>query len=471
MGVHVPRVNRFFFKQAFTIMLGRLMRFQFPHPLTLLVCCVFLAAILTHIIPAGEFTRRKDNSTGQERELVVPGSFHSVPAKPVTAFETFVAIPKGMSKASDIIFLVFLVGGAFSVVDQTGAFHSGVTWLVRRLEGRESLVIPISCAVFAVGGVVEGMFEEIIALIPVLLILTRRLGFDGLTAVAMSAGAASVGGTFSPINPFNVGLGQKLAQLPLMSGALFRIAVLILALAVWTWGTLRHAALTRVAPIRDHEVQSGFVGTRHLVCLLLVMLTFGVYVFGVLRFGWGFDELSGLFFVMGIAAGLIGRLGITGTAEAFITGFKSMAFVALMIGVARAIFVVMDQGRIVDTIIHGLVLPLSHLPVWLFALGMTAVQTLISVPVPSSTGQAMLTLPILVPVSDLLGLSRQVTILAYQYGNGVLVFLPTVGALMAMLAGAQVPYERWLKFAVPMSLLLFLIALAAIGIAVAIGLK
>lgn len=446
-------------------------KLRFPHALTLLVACVLVAALLTHIVPAGQFTRRKDNSTGQERELVVPGSFHSVAAKPVSAFETFVAIPEGMGKASEIIFLVFLVGGAFAVVDRTGAFRCGVTWLVRRLEGRETLVIPISCAAFALGGVLDGMFEEIIPLIPALLLLTRRLGFDALTAVAMSAGAASVGSTFSPINPFNVGLGQKLAELPLISGALFRAAVLVPALGIWTWGTLRHAALTRSAPIRDDCRQNDFLETRHVISLLLVVATFAAYVFGVLQYGWGFDQMSGLFLVMGIVVGLTGRLGITGTAEAFVEGFKSMAFAAMMIGVARAIFVVLDEGRIVDTIINALVLPLSHLPVWLFALGMTGVQTLVSVPVPSMTGQAMLTLPILVPVSDLLGLSRQVTVLAYQYGNGVIVFLPTAGALMAMLATAEVRYEKWLRFAVPLSLALFVLALAAVGFAVVIGLK
>ena len=452
-------------------MLPQMSRLRFPHPLTLLVACVFVAAILTHIVPAGEFTRRKDTSSGQERELVVPGSFHSVAARPVSAFETFVTIPKGMGKASDIIFLVFLVGGAFSVVDRTGAFRGGVTWLVRRLEGRESLVIPISCAAFALGGVLEGMFEEVIAMIPVLLVLTRRLGFDGITTVAMSGGAAWVGGTFSPINPFCVGLGQRLAELPLMSGTLFRVPVLVLALGIWTWGTLRHAALTRSAPIRDGGSPRDFLETRHVISLLLVVVTFGAYVFGVLRYNWGFDQMSGLFFVMGIVVGLTGRLGLTGTAEAFVEGFKSMAFAALMIGVARAIFVVLDEGKIVDTIINALVMPLSHLPVWLFALGMTGVQTLVSLPVPSSSGQATLTLPILVPVSDLLGLSRQVTVLAYQYGNGVLMFLPTAGALMAMLATAGVRYEKWVNFAVPLSLALLVLALAAVGLAVAIGLK
>jgi uncharacterized ion transporter superfamily protein YfcC len=444
-------------------------RMRFPHPLVLLFACTVLAAVLSHVVPAGEFERRKDSASG--RTLVVPGSYHRVPANPVGFFQTFIAVPQGMGKASEIIFLIFLVGGAFSVVDRTGTLRAGVGWLSGQLDGRELLLIPICCIVFAIGGVVEGMFEEIIALLPVLVLLARRLGFDRVTALAMSLGAANIGGTFSSMNPFNVGLGQKLADLPLMSGTLFRMAVLIPALGIWTGGTLWHAFRTRSAKSDVAEDRAEPFKKNHLITLVLMIACFATYVFGAVKYEWGFDELSGLFFAMGIAAGLIGGLGVTGTAEAFVEGFRSMALAALIVGVARAIYVVLDEGRIVDTMIQALVSPLSHLPNWLFGAGMTVVQTLISIPVPSSSGQATLTLPILVPVSDLLGVSRQVTVLAYQYGNGVLLFLPTHGALMAMLSVARVRYGDWIKFAVPLSLILFVYAVVAVGIAAGIGVK
>ena len=219
-------------------------RAGFPHPLTLLTACIFVAAICSYILPAGEYDRREDPVTG--RNVVVAGTYHRVEPRHVGPFEALVAIPKGLADAASVVFFVFLVGGAFTVVDETGALRQGVTWLVRRLANREALVIPIVSLAFALGGALENMSEEIIALVPVLLLVTRRLGFDALTAVAISIGAAAVGSAFSPINPFQVQIAQKLAGLPLLSGAAFRIAIMAVALAGWIWGTWRHARRTRV---------------------------------------------------------------------------------------------------------------------------------------------------------------------------------------------------------------------------------
>ena len=443
---------------------------RMPHPLALLTGCVFLAALLSHMLPAGEYQRRDDPATG--RKVVVAGSYHAVDPHPLGLFETMVALPQGMADAASVIFLVFLAGGAFSVVDHTGAFRHGVHWLTGRLGHRPSLIIPIISVAFATGGAVEGMWEEIIALVPVLLLLSRRVGFDPLTSVAMSLGAAGIGSTFSPLNPFSVGIAQQIAELPLLSGLWFRLAVLVPAVGLWTWGTMRHAARTRVEPVDEDTESSGAVEVRHLITLLAVAVTFGVYVFGTLRYGWGFDELSALFFLMGVTTGLVGGLRVNGTAHAFVEGFRSMAYAALLIGVARAIFVVLDRGRVVDTIIQAMVAPLAELQTSLFAAGMMFVQMAITVAVPSSSGRAVLTLPILVPLSDLLGLSRQVTVLAYQYGPGLVgQVTPTEGALMAVLALAGVRYEQWLRFALPLCGALLALSLAAIGVAVALGLK
>ena len=186
---------------------SRMPRWRFPHPLTLLVGCTLLAAAASYVVPAGEFDRRDDPATG--RRVAVAGTYHRVPPHPVGPFAAVIAIPRGMADAGAVIFFVFLVGGAFAVVDQTGALRWGVDRLARGLARRETLVIPISCLAFAAGGALEHMSEEIIALIPVMLVLTRSLGMDALTAVAMSLGAASVGAAFSPIDPFLVGIAQK----------------------------------------------------------------------------------------------------------------------------------------------------------------------------------------------------------------------------------------------------------------------
>lgn len=448
---------------------------KFPHPLTLLCGCVLLAAAASHVLPPGEYDRRDDPATG--RRVVVAGTYHPVAPRPVTAFQAVVAIPRGMIDAAPVIFFVFLIGGAFTVVDETGTLRHAVDWLARRLGGSEALVIPVVSLAFALGGVLDNMKEEIIALVPVTLLVARRFGYRPAVAVAMSLGAAAVGASFSPINPFQVGIAQQLAQLPLLSGSLFRIAVLLLALAVWIWGTLRYAVRTRAqAAPADTEAgtsaRAGALDWRRGTVLALVLASFAVLVIGVLRLGWGFNEMAALFFVMGVIAGLAGGLGVSGTADAFVTGFRAMAYAALLIGVARAIFVALEQGRVVDTIVHGLFAPVAHLPLALAALGMMAVHALVHVPVPSPTGHAVLTLPILVPLADLLGLSRQVTVLAYQYGGGLCELMtPTNGALMAILAAAQTRYEDWVRFAAPLVGALLVLGAGAVGLGVAIGLQ
>ncbi len=443
---------------------------RFPHPLTLLVACVLIAAGLTYILPAGRYERRDDATT--HRSVVVPGTFAEVERTPIGPFEAVVAIPKGMSDAASVIFLVFLVGGAFTVVDQTGALRRAVSALVRLLDRREAFVIPISCLAFALGGALENMAEEIIAFVPVLLLLTRRLGFAPLTAVAMSMGAAAVGAAFSPINPFQAQIAQKVAQLPLGSGWMFRTLTLVLALGIWIWGVLRYARRTRTAA-EATEIQAGEpMGWRAGTILLVVLSSFALFVYGILELGWDFDQMSALFFVMGALVGLIGQLGVGGTVDAFVEGFRSMALAALLIGFARAISVVLEEGQIIDTIVHGLSSPLASLPPAFSAVGIMAMETAVHFPVPSVSGEAVLTLPVLVPLSDLIGLSRQVTVLAYQFGAGLCELLtPTNGALMAMLAAAGVPYDRWFRFLLPVYIVLVVFAIAALAVAVTIGLR
>ena len=443
---------------------------RIPHPLVLLVICVFAAAVLTHAVRAGEFERRDDPATG--RRTVVAGSFHRLPPSPVGPFQALMALPQGMTEAASVIFLVFLVGGAFSVVESTGAFNQGVVWMVKVLRHRTDLIVPICCVTFAAGGAVEGMWEEIIPLVPVLLLLVRSAGYDPITAVSMSIGASAVGIAFSPINPFSLGIAQKVAQLPLLSGLGFRLAVLIAGLVIWTWWTMRHANRTRTTPDAASRETTVPLDWRRAVILLMVVATFVVYVFGALRYDWGFDELGALFFAMGVLAGLLAGLGIEATARAFVEGFRSMAFAATLIGFARAIFVVLEKGKIVDTVINGMVTPLVHLPAIAFAVGMTVVQTAISIAIPSTSGRAVLTMPILVPMSDLLGVSRQVTVLAYQFGAGVInQILPTDGTLMAILALAGVRFDRWFRFGAPACAVLFVLSLFAIVVAVVTGLR
>src|SRR5262245_19318080 len=286
-----------------------------PHPFVLLMACIALAAVLSYVLPAGEFLRKEDPATG--RTIVVAGSYHRVPPRPDGAFEALIAIPKGMADASSVIFLIFLAGGAFSVVDRTGAFRGTVHWIADRFGHRTAAIIPLVSVLFATGGAVEGMWEEIVALVPVLLLLGRRVGFDPLTVLAMSMGAAGIGSTFGPFNPFSVGIAQRLAELPLLSGMWFRLVVLALALGLWVWGTMRHAARNRVTPEADDGAGDEGLDMRHAITLLSLAVMFAIYVFGTLRYQWAFDELSAMFIVIGVLAGLIAGLRVSDIADAF----------------------------------------------------------------------------------------------------------------------------------------------------------
>jgi len=447
---------------------------RIPDPLTLLVACVVVAAGLSYVLPAGEYQRREDPRTG--RQVVVAGTYAPVESRPVGLFDAMVAIPRGMANAADVVFLILFGSAAFTVVDRTGALATGVSWLVARLGHRQLLVIPVISLLFATGGVVENMQEEIIALITILVALTRRLGFQPMVAVAMSIGAAFVGAAFSPINPFQVVIAQQVADVPRLSGWAFRSVFLAIALVIWIAATMRYASRTRDPHATRHASDESFTApehlTRHLLILAIVGVTFVVLVWGLLFQGWDFNHLTALFFVMGVAAGLVGRLGFSGTARAFTEGFRDMAFAAVVVGVARAIFVVLEDGRIVDTIVRALFMPIADLPRAFAGIGMIAAHIGLHIPVPSVSGQAVLTMPIMAPLADLLGMSRQVAVLAYQYGAGTMdMITPTNGALMAVLAAAGVGYDEWLRFAGPLMALLTALGTVAVMVALAIGLQ
>ena len=452
------------------------MKWRLPHPLALMVFCIVIAGVLTHVVPAGKYERRENAATG--REMVVPGTYTRTAPNPLSPLDVALSVPNGIIDAADVLATVFLVGGAFVIIDRTGALHVALAALVGRLRRREALAIPIVAIAFAAGGALENMQEEIIALAPVVVLLAARLGFNAVTAVAMSIGAAAVGASFSPINPFQVAIAQQAAGIPVFSGAGFRTAVLAIALVIWIAGTLRYAKFNPAdfSAAEDagkiSRVEFRVDSRRTALILALVLLGFGAFILGLVRYGWGFNELSALFLVVGILAGLIGRLGVSGTAEAYVQGFRDMAYAALLIGFARAIFVVMNEGQIIDTIVHALFTPLEGLPPAAAAIGMMGVQAAVHVPVPSVSGQAVLTLPILAPLADLMGFSRQIAVLAYQYGAGLCELLtPTNGALMAVLAAAGVRYEDWFAFAGRMWVLLMALGAAAILAAFAIGLN
>lgn len=454
---------------------------RFPHPMVLLLGGVLVAALLTWLLPAGEYERRPIPESS--RALVVPGTWHPVEVTPVGLAQAVLAVPRGIVMGADVVVVVLFVGGAFVLLEQTGALGRLVGGLVGRTRRPRLVIVAISLA-FATLGALVNLFEEIIALVPVLLVLSRGLGFGPVTALAMSAGAAIVGAAFGPTNPFASGIANRFAELPASAGAGVRLLVTLVAVAVWiawTLSQLRHDvspgatpqevtgrdASTHVTATTPSRTASTAVATRRdAMLLLLAIAPFAPYLVGVLRFDWGFNELSAIYLVAAFAIGLVARLGVRGTTVAYLRGMDAMLSAALFVGVARAISVVLEDGRVIDTIVHGLAAPLEHVPGLLAAGLMVPIHALLHLPVASNSGHAALVMPIMAPLADLLGFSREVAVLAYQSGGPPMdLVVPTNGALLAMLLAARVPFPRWLRFAVPGMLLVMLVGFAGMALA------
>jgi len=436
-----------------------MMRFQLPHPLVLLLGAVGIAAALTWLIPAGEYQRRTDADTG--RTVVIAGTYAPVDAAPVGPMAAVLAVPRGIIAGADVILTILFVGGAFALLDATGALARLVGALVGATRRPRTIVVAVSLA-FATLGALENMQEEIVALAPVLILLSRGLGFGSVTAVAMSIGAAAVGAAFGPTNPFQTGIALRFAELPPLTIPAIRFGLMAAAVATWIAWTLAMASRDDVKG-EVRAVSTEPATRRDAVLLSLVLVPFVPYVYGVLQLDWGFNELSALFLVAGFAVGLVSGRDLTATTTGLIKGMEAMLAAGLFVGVARAISVVMTDGRIIDTILYSLAVPLAQFPGTIAALMMVPVHALLHMAVPSMSGQAVLTMPIMAPLSDLLGVSRDAAVIAYQTGAGLSdMLVPTNGAVLAVLLSAGVPYGRWLRFAVPGAVLVSVIGVIGI---------
>jgi len=445
-----------------------LKNFKFPNALVIMLGFVLFATLLTYIIPQGQYQRVMHPEL--QREMVVAGSYQQVEAAPVSILKTIMAIPEGIIERADLVVLILLAGGCFFIIDKTGAFKESVVLLTTKLQGKEELALVAMGLVFATGGALSGLQEEIIAMIPVLIFFTNRLGYNAYVAVAISFGAAVIGSAFSPVNPFAVVVAQKVAEVPFLSGSDFRLVVLFVALVVWMLLVIRYGNRHRIEKVAHHEDDPVTMSKRSWVIMGCVIISFTLLVVGMLKLNWGFNEITANFFVLGLMSGLVGGLGLNGTSEALIEGVKEMSFAAIIIGIANSISIILKEGVIIDSIIYGLFLPMQYLPPVISAISMMISQAILHFPVPSYSGQAVLTMPILAPLSDLLGLSRQVCVLAYQFGAPTMDLLtPTNGALMAVIALAKIPYSQWFRFALIPALLILGVGAIALVAAILIG--
>ena len=457
-------------------------RMKMPHTYVILFSIVILAAIASYTLPAGVYDRSKDPATG--RTLVNPASYHHVEQTPVSPFDLFKAIPRGMVAGADIVFFIFICGGAFTVIQATGAVNSGLSRFIMKLRGYENLLIPLTMLLFSVFGFTMGMSEEVIVFIPIGVLLARALKYDDIVAVAMLSTGAAIGFASGLLNPFTVGVAQTIAELKMFSGLEFRIIGFVFLYLSGVIYTMNYAKKVKANPeysyvyeemqknkevgILDESVQ--FTGVHQAVALVCLAFL-GVMIYGVMKLEFFITELAAVFLAMGIVGGLVGRLGPNQIAMHFVAGCRDIVFGALVVGVARAILVVLQDGQIIDTIIHGLANGVSIFPKGLAAVGMFWVQSIINFFIPSGSGQAAATMPIMAPLADLLGITRQTAVLAFHYGDGFSnSIIPTSASLMGVLAMAHVPYEKWFRFIWPLMVIWTIIGSVMCYIAAVINL-
>jgi len=463
-------------------------KFKVPHTLVILFGMVILAQVSSYLLPAGSF-ERVENTAG--RLQVVPGTFHFTEDAPaLSPAASLTAIPKGFSGAHEIIFFVLIIGGAFSVFRATGAVDAAMGALLRRFSSRPFWLVAGGTLVFAAGSSTIGFGEEYFPFVPVLITLALALGYDRITAVGIIMVGYGVGYGAALINPFTVLVAQDIAGLQPASGLWYRVVLMAIFLPigihhVWSYakkvGRDPSASLvadvvapedSKVAGDRDREVSAEHLPmtTTHKLVLAAVGISQALLVYGLSQWQWYLVEMQAVFVALTVVMAIIARMSPDRTAVAFGVGATSLTSTALMIGVARSIQVVLDEGGIVDTLVYAISVPLQELPGAVSAMGMFFVQSVANFLIPSGSGQAFVTMPIMAPLADLVGVSRQVAVLAYQFGDGFSnILVPTQAVIVGALAMAGIPYDRWLRFILPFMVKIWIVGSIALAVAVWIG--
>ncbi|MDQ7824925.1 MAG: YfcC family protein [Candidatus Eremiobacteraeota bacterium] len=447
--------------------------FQMPNTLALIFYTVMLMAVCTWIIPGGEYDRIESHG----KQVPVAGSFRFIEHVP-QSIQIFTAPVKGFADAVSIIAFLLIIGGAFGVIQETGAVAAFIKQTALHL-GRNStlrvLFIPVIMMLFSLGGAIFGMCEETMPFILIIVPLALSLGYDSLvgTAIPFLGAAAGFGGAF--FNPFTVGIAQGFAGLPLYSGLPYRIIVWSVTTAVTIAFVMWYAARVHrdpsISPVYDldqekreklhvQQDEGGEVTARHTAILLIFLAGIVLLVVGILKFKWFIEEIAALFFALGIICGYAGGLSSDSIAKSYMAGAKDMINPVLIIACARGILIIALDGKILDTILYYLASFISHFPPLVTAWSMFFVQSIINFFVHSGTGQAALTIPIMAPLSDLVGVTRQTAVLAFQLCELVNPVLPTSAVTMGILGLAGIPWNRWIKWFLPLLALYVLLAMA-----------
>lgn len=426
-------------------------KFTMPTTAALLMYMILFASVLTYIVPAGNYERVLDEVTN--RTLVVADTYASVDQSPVGLSTLLSSLFQGLVNASEIIAFVFITGGAFGIISRSGAINAGLEKLIIRFKGKESILIAIIMTAFSIAGATFGMAEEALPFITILVVAAVSLGYDAIVGVSMVVVGIYCGYSAGPLNPFNTGIAQGIAELPTFSGIGLRLVLMLGTLVIAIHHTARYGNRIRTEKHLENMDESQVIQyemtSQRRSILGVLALTIGVLIFGVLKYEWYFTEISALFMAMGIIVGMIYYKGNFNTfSEEFLNGAADMTQAAILIGLSRAILVILENGNIMDTIVYWASYPLKNLHSVFAAWGMYVMQGIINFVIPSSTGQAVVVMPIMTAVSDVIGITRQTAVLAFQAGDGYWnMITPTHPVVMASLGLAGISFSKWFKFA------------------------
>ncbi len=440
-----------------------------PHVYALLFIIIVCCIIATWILPAGEFDRQKNEATG--RMVVVPGTYHVVESNSVGPFKGMMLIFEGMKDAAPVVFFVFISYASIALIISSGALNGLIAKMLNKLKGKSRvIIIPIFITLIGAASSTIGLFEETLPFIPIFVGIAIAMGYDAIVGMAIISLAAAIGYSGAVMNPFTVGIAQSIAELQPMSGATYRIFCHIAMITVASIYTMRYALKIQSDPAKslvygddfskfamdEGNLENHHFGLREKCVLLVLVGGIVAIVLGSKFGGWYFSELCAVFLIMALITSVIMGWGPNKVAKKFADGVTEAAIACLMIGLARGILMVLREGKIIDTVVYGMSMPLTEMPKWLAAEAMLLVQTMLNFLIPSGSGQATVSMPIMAPLSDLLGISRQLAVLAFQFGDGLSNILwPTAFApIVCGISGVKL--DKWMKWFVPLFLLLFL---------------
>jgi uncharacterized ion transporter superfamily protein YfcC len=452
-------------------------KFKMPDTYIILFLILLIAVIATYVVPAGEFTRKK---TG-DLTVVVPGTYHIVNHVSTSLLDITLAIEKGMVQSANIIFLILFMGGFIEILNATGSLSSGIMKAIEKTKGKQFLLISTVFLIFSIEGAMGLFANSCMPFVPIGIILARAIKLDPIVGVAITFGATFTGFNVGFVNPYTVGIAQNIAQLPMFSGLLFRIIVFIVIdavtlLYIWNYSKKIIADPSRsiVADLsfnyNEHESNKRVTFTnQHKMILSFVVVGFIFLVFCNIKYHWTLDQMSGYILILSIGSAILGKIHYNQFVKHFISGAQKLVYGALIVGAARAILVVLEQGKILDTIVFHLSNFLGQFSPIFAAIAMFIANTVIKFFIPSGSGHAMVVMPIMTPLADMVGITRQVAVSAFQFGDGFTnTIFPTSGPLMASLAIAGIPWTRWIKWMMPLLAIWIVIAIVTLVIGVLI---